>query len=202
MRRTLLLATLALLGACRGQPSEKQPLHLVPDMDWQPKWQPGEATAFFADQRAMRPLVEGTVARGFLRDDEGFYRGMVGDKYLAKAPIPVDEKTLRRGQDRYDIYCAPCHDRSGAGQGTSVKRGYPLPISLTSERVLTMSDGQVFWTISNGVRNMPAYRKQIPVEDRWAIAAYVRALGRSQVATIADVPADKKDQIQAEGTVK
>lgn len=90
MRRTLIVCALALVSACRGQPSSKQPLHLVPDMDWQPKWQPEEQTPFFDDGRAMRPLVEGTVAQGFLRDDEGFYRGMVGDKYLAKAPIPVD----------------------------------------------------------------------------------------------------------------
>lgn len=198
MRRTLLLGALALLGACRGQPSDKQPLHLVPDMDWQPKFSPQEATSFFADGRTMRPLVEGTVAQGQLHDDEGFYRGMVGTKYLARAPIAVDEKTLRRGQDRYNIFCAPCHDRTGGGAGIVIKRGYPVPVSLTSERVLTMPDGQIFWTITNGVRNMPSYRKQVPVEDRWAITTYVRALGRSQIAKIADVPSDKKDQIEPE----
>lgn len=201
MRRTLAyagLGALALLGACRGQPSDKQPLHLVPDMDWQPKFSPGEETPLFDDRRTMRPLVEGTVAQGNLREDESFYRGMVGTKYLARAPIAVDEKTLRRGQERYNIYCAPCHDRTGGGQGMAVKRGYPLPVSLTGERVLGMPDGQIFWTITNGVRNMPAYRKQVPVEDRWAIVAYVRALGRSQVAKLDDVPADKKDQIEPE----
>lgn len=200
--RALIVGALALLGACRGQPSDKQPLHLVPDMDWQPKWSPQEQTPFYEDGRTVRPLVEGTVAQGSLRDDEGTYRGMVGDKYVAKSPLPVDEKTMRRGQDRYNIYCSPCHDRTGSGKGIAVQRGYPIPVSLTSERVLGMPDGQVFWTITNGVRNMPSYRKQIPVEDRWAIVAYVRALGRSQVAAVADVPSDKKEQIEAEGTVK
>jgi mono/diheme cytochrome c family protein len=197
-RAAVWLAAAAALGACRGQPSAKQPLHVVPDMDWQPRFQPQGATTLWEDGRSMRPLVVGTVAQGHLRDDEGFYRGMVGTQYLARAPITVDERTLRRGQERYDIYCAVCHDRSGAGQGMAVKRGYPLPISLTSDRVLGMPDGLLFWTISNGIRNMPAYRKQIPVEDRWAIVAWVRVLGRSQHAQVADVPPEKKDQIEPE----
>ena len=201
MRRALCAAVLA-LGACRGQPSHKQPIHLVPDMDWQPKFSPEEETPLFEDGRTMRPIPAGTVAQGQLFEDEGFHTGMVGPKYLAKAPVPVDDKVIRRGRDRFNIYCSPCHDRSGSGQGMVVKRGYPLPINLTSERVLTMPDGQVFSTISHGIRNMPGYRKQIPVEDRWAIVAWVRVLGRSQNAKLDDVPVDKKDQIEAEGTVK
>jgi hypothetical protein len=194
----VLLCAALLLGACRGMPSEKQPIHLAPDMDWQPKFQPYEATPLFDDGRSARPLVEGTVAQGQLREDEGFYRGMVGDKYLARAPITVDERVLRHGQERFNIFCAPCHDRVGSGQGLIIKRGYPLPVSLTSERVRGMPDGQVFATITNGVRNMPPYRKQVPVEDRWAIVAWVRVLGRSQHATIADVPAEMKNQIEPE----
>ena len=198
IRFSLLTALLVAAGACRGMPSDKQPVHLAPDMDWQPKLQALEESDLFEDRRAMRPLVEGTVAQGHLREDEGFYRGMVGDKYLARAPITVDERVLRRGQERYDIFCAPCHDRIGSGQGLVIKRGYPLPVSLTSERVLSMPDGQLFWTITNGIRNMPSYRKQVPVEDRWAIVAWVRVLGRSQHATIADVPAEMRNQIEPE----
>ncbi len=193
----LTLGALALLGACRGQPSDKEPIHLVPDMDWQPKFQPEEAAPLWSDGRAMRPLVDGVVAQGHLDADEGHATGMVGDKYLARAPIDVDEKVIHRGQDRFNIYCSPCHDRTGSGQGMVVKRGYPPPVNLTSDRVLGMPDGQVFWTITNGVRNMPSYRKQIPVEDRWAIVTWVRVLGRSQHGSIADVPEDQKSKIES-----
>jgi mono/diheme cytochrome c family protein len=130
-------------------------------------------------------------------DDEGTRTGMVGDKYLAKVPIAVDAKTLHRGQDRFNIYCSPCHDRTGSGQGLIVKHGYPLPVGLATDRVLGMPDGQIFWTMTNGVRNMPSYRKQIPLEDRWAIVTWVRVLGRSQHGTIADVPDDQKSHIES-----
>ena len=199
MTRAFLVAAV-LLSACRGMPSDKQPLHLAPDMDWQAKFQPEEQTSLFEDGRTMRPLVEGTVAQGQLREDEGFYRGMVGTKYLERAPITVDEARLKRGQDRFNIFCSPCHDRTGSGQGLVVKRGYPLPVSLTSERVTGMPDGQIFWTMTNGVRNMPSYRKQIPVDDRWAIVAWIRVLERSQTAKVDDVPAEMKGQIEPEAT--
>ena len=195
MRRALVAAAL-LAGACRGQPSENEPIHLVSDMDWQDKFQPEEAAPLWTDGRAMRPMVDGTVARGQLHADEGLVRGMIGDKYLAKVPIPVDARVVRRGQDRFAIFCAPCHDRTGSGRGIVVKLGYPQPVDLTSDRVLHMPDGQVFWTISNGVRNMPPYRKQIPIEDRWAIVTWVRVLDRSQHAALADVPDDQKDHIE------
>jgi mono/diheme cytochrome c family protein len=191
------VAALVIASACRGQPSDKEPLHLVPDMDWQPKFQPEEAAPLWADGRAMRPLVEGTVAQGHLIEDEGYASGMVGEQYLARAPIAVDEKVIHRGEDRFNIYCAPCHDRTGSGQGMVVKHGYPPPVNLTSDRVLGMPDGQVYWTITNGVRNMPSYRKQIPPADRWAIVTWVRVLGRSQHGALADVPEDLKSKIEA-----
>jgi mono/diheme cytochrome c family protein len=196
MRRSVIVAAL-LAGACRGQPSTEQPVHLVPDMDWQPKYQPEEASPLWPDGRAMRPLVDGTVAQGQLREDEGKYSGMVGGLYLAKAPVPVDAAVIKRGQQRFNIYCTPCHDRTGSGQGMVVKRGYAPPVNLTSDRVLNMPDGQIFWTMTNGVRNMPSYRKQVPVEDRWAIVSWVRVLGRSQHGALADVPEDQKNRIEA-----
>jgi mono/diheme cytochrome c family protein len=194
---TVALSTLALAG-CRGQPSSKQPIHLAPDMDWQPKFSPEEETPLWEDGRTMRPLVEGTVAQGQLRDDEGFYEGTAGgpNKYVAKAPIAVDERTLRHGRERFNIYCTPCHDQTGSGQGLVVKRGYPPPVGLTTDRVVNMPDGQIFWTMTHGVRNMPAYRKQVPVEDRWAIVSWIRVLQRSQNGTLADVPEEKKSQIE------
>lgn len=199
-RLSLPLLSLALLalGACRGQPSDQQPIHLVPDMDWQPKFSPEEETVLFDDGRTMRPLVDGTVAQGHLAEDEGLATGKIGDKFLARVPVPVDEALIRRGQDRFAIFCTPCHDATGAGRGMTVQRGYPPPVSLTSERVMGMPDGNIFNTISHGVRNMPGYRKQIPVADRWAIVAWVRVLERSQNATLDDVPADKRAGIASE----
>jgi mono/diheme cytochrome c family protein len=186
------------LGACRGQPSQSEPIHLIGDMDWQPKYQPEEDSPLWQDGRAQRPLMEGVVAQGHLDEDDGYYKGKVGELYVARAPITVDEKVIRRGQDRFNIYCTPCHDRTGGGQGLAVKRGYPQPVSLVSDRVLLMPDGQVFETITHGVRNMPAYRKQVPVEDRWAIVTWVRVLGRAANSKLADVPADLQNRIEPE----
>jgi len=206
---TLAALALVLLAGCRGQPSEKPPVHLFGDMDWQPKVQPLEAspgvadehgnkTPIFEDGRGMRPLVAGTVAQGELREDDALYRGMVDGKHVAHVPMKVDEAMIRRGQDRFNIYCTPCHDKTGGGRGTVIQRGFPPPVDLASDRVLQMPDGQIFDTISNGARNMPAYRKQIPVEDRWAIATWVRVLQHSQHGKIDDVPAAEKGRILPE----
>ena len=208
MRRALLAALL--LAGCRGSISDKPPLHLVPDMDWQPKFQMEEAstvtrldgTPLFADGRAMRPLVPGVVPVGYLREDDAYFRGVVGDKYVAKAPIPVNEKVLLRGQERFHIYCTPCHDHTGSGNGMVVLRGYPPPVDLRSDRVRTMADGQVFDTMTKGKGNMPPYRKQIPPEDRWAIVTWLRVIQRSQHSTIDDVPPELRDQIQLQGTTR
>ncbi|HSN97179.1 MAG TPA: cytochrome c [Candidatus Nanopelagicales bacterium] len=195
MIRHIIPLGLLCLAGCRGQPSEKQPLHLVGDMDWQPKLQAQEASSLFEDGRGMRPLVPGTVAQGHLAEDDAFHRGMVDGKHVARAPVKVDEALLRRGQDRFNIYCTPCHDKTGSGRGLVIQRGYPPPVDLSSDRVLTMPDGQIYDTITNGVRNMPAYRKQIPVEDRWAITAWVRVLQHSQHGKVDDVPAAEKGNI-------
>jgi len=194
-----LLFALALVG-CRGGKSEDPPVHVLGDMDWQPKYQWGEASPLFEDGRAMRPLVDGTVPVGHLNEDDAYYRGKdAKGEFIGRAPLEVDEKLVRRGQERFNIYCAPCHDMSGSGRGMVVQRGFPPPVELSSDRVRTMPDGQVFDTITHGVRNMPAYRKQIPVADRWAIVTWVRVLGKSQHASIDDVPAEKRSAIEPEG---
>jgi mono/diheme cytochrome c family protein len=147
----------------------------------------------------MRPLVEGVVAQGQLREDDAYWRGKAADgSTLATIPITVDEAALKRGEDRFNIYCAPCHDQAGGGHGTVIKRGYPLPPDLAGDRVRGLPDGEIFNVISIGVRNMPAYRKQIPVEDRWKIVAWVRVLGHSQHAAPADVPPGQRDRIEPE----
>jgi mono/diheme cytochrome c family protein len=200
VKRALFIAVAgaAIAAGCRGETSADPPIHLLGDMDWQPKYQANQASPLFADGRAMRPLVEGTVAHGELREDDAHYRGKSGDAYVATVPVPVDEALLLRGQQRFNIYCAPCHDQTGSGHGMIVKRGYPIPLDLASDRVRGLPDGQIFDVISNGVRNMPSYRKQIPVDDRWAIVTWVRVLGQSQHATIEDVPAEKRGGIDAE----
>ncbi len=198
MKRTLSILLLALAAGCRGQVSEDPPVHLLGVMDWQQKIQPEQASRFFPDGRAMRPLVEGTVAQGELREDDALYRGKEGEGYVARAPIAVDEVVLRRGEERFNVFCTPCHDRAGSGRGMAVRRGYPPPVDLASERVRTMPDGQIFDVISHGVRNMPSYRKQIPVPDRWAIVTWVRVLGHSPHAAIADVPPEARDPLDQE----
>jgi mono/diheme cytochrome c family protein len=200
-------ASLALLGlmgllqaGCRGQPSEDPPFHLVSDMDWQPKLRPEQESPFFADHRGMRPQVEGTIAQGTLQESDAYYRGGTKEAAVAVAPIDISEKVLARGEERFNIYCSVCHDKAGSGHGMIVQRGYPIPVDLSSERVRTMKDGEIFQTISNGVRNMPSYRSQIPPDDRWAIVAWVRVIGRSQYATLADVPSEMRNRIEPKET--
>lgn len=199
MKRAALIGLVVVAAGCRGGTSELPPYHGWTDMDFQQKYLPEAASTLFPDGRAMRPLVEGTVAQGQLREDDAMYRGKNADgSFIADVPIQVDEATLKRGQERYNIYCAPCHDEAGSGHGMVVKRGYPLPIDLGSDRVKTMPDGEIFNVITNGVRNMPSYRKQIPVEDRWKIVTWVRVLNKSQHASTNDVPPEMKNRIDAE----
>jgi mono/diheme cytochrome c family protein len=164
VKRALLAGLVLVAAGCRGGTSEHPPFHGWQDMDFQKKYLPEAASSLFPDGRAMRPLVEGTVAQGELREDDAMYRGKdASGTFIPTVPIPVDDAALRRGQDRFNIYCAPCHDEAGSGHGMVVKRGYPLPVDLGSDRVKTMPDGEIFNVITNGVRNMPSYRKQIPV---------------------------------------
>lgn len=205
MKRSSLAALLAVTalasGGCRGTIFAEPPKHLFDDMDWQNKFLPQAQDDFFADHRAMRPLIDGTVARGELRDDLAFYQGVdaATGKPLVVPPMPVTQAMIRRGQERFNIFCAPCHDKSGSGHGIVVQRGFHIPVDLSSDHTRALPDGEVFQTITRGVRNMPAYGNQIPEADRWAIVTWVRVLERSQHAALADVPADKQTQIEPEG---
>ena len=196
MRHWVLIVTvLAVVAGCtRGRPSRKPPVHLNPNMDVQPRLERQSPSSFFADGAAMRPPVPGTVARGQLHDDPVYYTGKDERGRLVRtAPVPYSMERLRRGRQRYDIYCAPCHGRVGDGQSMVAKRGFvPPPTNLHDPRLLTIEDGHLFDVITNGIRNMPSYRSQIPVEDRWAIVMYVRALQRSQRANLEDIPPDKR----------
>ncbi len=187
----VLVAAGALLG-CRGTSSPAPPVHINPNMDWQERFDPQAANAFFRDGRAMRPLVPGTVARGFLRDDVRFFFGREeSGEFVATLPLPVTAELLSRGRERYNIYCAPCHGEAGDGQGiiSTGNYGYVPAPTYHSDNLRSQTDGYLYEVATNGVRSMPGYASQVPVADRWAIVAYIRALQRSQHADRADVPA-------------
>jgi cytochrome c len=155
----------------------------------QPRYKPLARSAFFGDERSARPLVADTVARGRLKEDELLETGKDGKDFSAVFPFPVDMTVLKRGRDRFEIYCAPCHGRVGRGDGMVVRRGFKTrPASFHDERLRAKPAGYFFDVISNGFGAMQDYQAQLSVRDRWAVVAYLRALQRSQNATAADVP--------------
>ena len=159
------------------------------DMHDQPKYIPLRPSTFFADGRSARPLVEGTVARGHLNEDAAFYTGKGPDgKPIGAFPFPVTREIVTRGQERFNIYCAPCHGRLGNGDGMIVRRGFRQPPSYHIERLRSAPNGYFYDVISKGFGAMSDYAAQIEPADRWAIVAYVRALQLSQNAAVADVP--------------
>ena len=179
-------------------------IHIIPDMDNQPKVKAQSRFMLSADRRGMRPPVAGTVARGSLIGDSSLEFGRTADDVWVEAiPVEMSMSLLERGRKRYDIFCSPCHGLSGYGDGMVARRADQLqegtwtpPTSFHTELIRERPAGHIYNTISNGIRNMPAYGSQIPVDDRWAIVAYVRALQRSQNATIDDVPADLQAQLR------
>jgi len=166
------------------------------DMHDQPKYLPLRESTFFGDQRSARPLVEGTVARGHLRDDTQLYTGRAGKEDATVFPFPIDARVMARGQERFDIFCSPCHGRTGQGDGMVVRRGYRRPPSYHQDRLREAPVGHFFDVITNGFGAMPDYAQQIAAADRWAIVAYIRALQLSEHATLADVPAGERDRIR------
>jgi mono/diheme cytochrome c family protein len=158
------------------------------DMHNQPKYRGLRPSTFFADGSSARPQVDGTVARGTLQEDEAFFTGKNGAVDVKELPFAVDQKVLDRGQERYNIYCTPCHDRTGSGNGMVVQRGFRQPPSFHIDRLRQADAGHFFDVMTNGFGMMPDYKAQVDARDRWAIIAYIRALQLSQHATQADVP--------------
>jgi mono/diheme cytochrome c family protein len=188
-------------------------VHLVSDMDFQPKYLPQQASGLFADGRVMRPPVEGAVAVGERIDDDHLLAGEVDGQPATEFPVPVTPEVMRRGRERYDIYCATCHGLTGEGDGITSQlalereeQGWVRPVALSSQPVREQPVGRLFKTITNGVQRttgektsvtMPSYASQIPVDDRWAIVLYVRALQRSQNATMEDVPPERRKYLES-----
>jgi mono/diheme cytochrome c family protein len=179
------------------------------DMHDQPKYKPYRESAFFADGASARQPVQGTVARGQLRDDVPLYTGkkasgkaaQSGDpmrNYVDEFPFPITEEVLNRGQERFNIFCSPCHGRLGDGQGMVARRGLkqPPPANFHSERLRGAPAGYFFDVITNGFGGMQDYSDKIPVRDRWAIVAYIRALQLSQNARIEDVPPEERSNLE------
>jgi len=187
-------------------------VHLVQDMDNQTYYKHQEPNPEFADRRSMRRPVEGTVPstlsplhpQGNLNDDEHYQTGMVNGDYAVGFPpgYRVTAASVRRGQQRFDIYCSPCHGAAGYGDGMVARRAdarqqatWVPPTSLHDALPLSRPEGHLFNTITHGIRTMPPYGSQIPADDRWAIVSYVRALQRSQNATLADVPPAARSEL-------
>jgi mono/diheme cytochrome c family protein len=162
----------------------------------QPRYKPLGQSNFFGDNRSERTPVEGTVARGQLRDDEHLYAGKVNGQPATTFPFTITESVVKRGQERYNIYCSPCHDALGTGQGMIVRRGFKKPNSYHIDRLRQAPVGYYFDVITNGFGVMPSYAEQVAVADRWAIIAYIRALQLSQNATMDDVPEDKRAELE------
>ena len=170
------------------------------DMHDQPKFIPLRPSTFFADGRSARPLSEGTVARGHLDEDVLFYTGKTADGKLSEQfPMPVTKEVILRGQQRYNVYCTPCHSRLGDGNGMVVQRGYRHPPSYHIERLRQAPVGHFFDVMTNGFGAMPDYAQQVHPADRWAIAAYIRTLQFSQDAAINDVPPEARGQLTSGG---
>lgn len=194
----VIVGMLSISGCFRGMPSDKPPIHLNPNMDNQPKYKAQESSAFFENGSVMRLNIEGTVARGELYEDVEYFTGKDSrGEYLKRVPVKVDLDLLKRGQERFNIFCSPCHSRIGNGRGIIVKRGLMPPPSFHDERIVAYPDGQYYDIIANGIRNMPSYRYQVPVNDRWAIVAFMRALQRSQNANQSDMPNDTLKSLRA-----
>lgn len=179
----LLLMCVAVLAGCRN------------DMRDQPRYKPLQQADFFGDDRSARAPLAGTVARGQLRDDALYFTGRSGTTLADTLPFPVTKEVLERGRERYNIHCTPCHDRTGNGQGMVVQRGFRQPPSFHIDRLRQAPVGHYYDVMTNGFGAMSDYAARVAPRDRWAIAAYIRALQYSQRAALSDVPADKHGEL-------
>lgn len=162
------------------------------DMHNGPRYRPLQATTFFANGSASRMLVANTVARGQLNEDRHLYEGVVDGRPAETFPMPVTAEVMARGHERFNVFCSPCHGRTGVGNGMIAQRGFRTPPSFHDDRLRNAPVGYYFDVMTHGFGMMQDYATQVPVADRWAIAAYIRALQTSRAATVADVPADRR----------
>ncbi len=183
---TLAAACVALAGAaaCRQ------------DMHDGPRYKPLQESETYADKRSSRLIIEGTVARGFLKDDDVFYTGVQAGAPVEKIPMPLTEAVVARGRERYNIYCSPCHGVAGDGDGMIVKRGYKQPTSYHDPRLRNERAGYFFDVMTRGFGQMPDYAAQVSPKDRWAIVAYIRALQLSQHGSVGDLTQAERGRLE------
>lgn len=182
--RATLLLSLLLLSGCAGR------------MVSQAKVDPLEASNFFSDGKSARSLVPNTVAQGDLWRDAMLESGLENGAPAERFPFPISKEVLLRGQERFNIFCAPCHGIDGYGDGIIVNRGFTPPPSFHTDRLRKAPPGYFFAVISKGFGTMYSYADRVPPEDRWAIIAYIQVLQRSQNATMADVPPDQQSRLE------
>ena len=197
------LIPLALVARARVAKSSSPRFHVVFNMDQQGKYTAQQANPAFADGRAMRLPVPGTVARGDLRGDPWLDEGKVDGEWATTFPFPVTETVMSRGRELYGVFCSACHGLDGSGNGIVNVRASRLeegtwvpPTDYHSDEIRGRAVGHLYNTIANGIRNMPAYGSQIRTRDRWAIVAYLRALQRSQNARLEDVPPEERGRLR------
>jgi mono/diheme cytochrome c family protein len=182
------LATLAILTltGCRQ------------DMQDEPRYKPLAESDFFSDHRSARPQVDGTVARGYLRIDEARYTGKIDGQDVDEFPIPIAKADIERGQARFNIYCTPCHGRLGDGNGLVVLRGFKQPPSYYEDKLMRAPVGHFFDVMTNGFGAMPSYASRVVPDDRWRIAAYIRALQLSETVKVTDIPPAQRQNLPTE----
>jgi mono/diheme cytochrome c family protein len=168
------------------------------DMQDEPRYKPLAQSEFFSDHRSARPMVEGTVARGHLRIDEARYTGKIDGEDIDQFPIPIAKADIERGQNRFNIYCTPCHGRVGDGNGMVVLRGFRQAATYYSDQLVHAPVGHFFDVITNGFGAMPSYASRIQPDDRWRVIAYIRALQLSESASVTDVPPDQRPNLTVE----
>ena len=195
---TVILA-MAVLGK-RGDFSRRRPIEIFPDMVRQPKLRPQTTDKFFKDGLSSQPIVPGTIARGVPYEDTAVNTGKIPGttNWVATIPIPVTTELMARGRERYTINCSPCHGQQGDGKGITSKFGMTVIGDLhdaMARKVIQQTDGELFNTISYGKTLMNGYAANISIQDRWAIIAYVRALQRSRLASLDDVPASERSEL-------
>lgn len=190
----LAVASVCLIAGRQGDKSLKPPIEIIPDMDRQPKLRPQAGNDFFANGKSSQLKVEGTVARGSHYADNEVNTGRIpgSTNFVAFIPVPVTKELMARGHQRYDINCAPCHGKVGDGKGITTKYNMVAVANFHDLRLVSMTDGEIFNTITHGKNLMGSYGANVEIEDRWAIIAYIRALQRSRLATIDDVPAPNR----------
>lgn len=196
-KATLAAASGLFLAGCSNFPSRQPPTVVWPDMKFQEKYKPQTRSPFFSDGRVARRPVPETVALETYRENEPYSTGLNPDNtYVARNPEPLTKETLEHGQAKFNVYCQPCHDKTGSGRGIVPSKAIWVPGNLHDDRIVNFVDGEIYNVITHGRRSMPAYRFQIPEKDRWAIVAYVRALQRAWRGSKADVPADLQGKVR------